>query len=209
MVDAGADRAGRRPGRGTGRELAAAARRIGVGWTVAQVRQQLDDGGLVGLVDELLLAAPGGPQRRLLVVADQFEELLIHTIGQDFDTNDVDVTLATTWKQLWTTSHQILPLAFHSFKGGAEEAAAALLLNHMTRTVFGQPATYLADSLLALGTTDPEITDQLDSDLQRVLDILVAGNSAAVIAAYRELTDVIKGVSPRRLRAAHPAHTGR
>jgi WD40 repeat protein len=65
------------------RELAAAARRIGLGWTVAQVRQQLDDEGLVGLVDELLLAAPGGPQRRLLVVVDQFEELLTQTASTD------------------------------------------------------------------------------------------------------------------------------
>ncbi|MDQ4033004.1 MAG: TIR domain-containing protein [Actinomycetota bacterium] len=61
------------------RELATTARRIGLGWTVAQVRQQVDDGGLVGLADELLLAAPGGPQRRLLIVADQFEELLTQT----------------------------------------------------------------------------------------------------------------------------------
>jgi len=65
------------------RELAAAARRIGLGWTVAQVRQQLDDEGLVGLTDELLLAAPGGPQRRLLVVVDQFEELLTQTAATD------------------------------------------------------------------------------------------------------------------------------
>ena len=61
------------------RELAAAARRMGQGWTVAKVHQQLADGGLTGLVDELLLAVPGGPQRRLLVVVDQFEELLTQT----------------------------------------------------------------------------------------------------------------------------------
>jgi hypothetical protein len=33
----------------------------------------------VGLVDELLLANLGGPVRHLLVVVDQFEELLTHT----------------------------------------------------------------------------------------------------------------------------------
>ncbi|MGH8923010.1 MAG: TIR domain-containing protein, partial [Actinomycetes bacterium] len=44
-------------------------------WTVAQVRGQLDDAGLAELADELLLAAPGD-RRRLLVVVDQFEELL-------------------------------------------------------------------------------------------------------------------------------------
>ncbi|MBV9011481.1 MAG: TIR domain-containing protein [Pseudonocardiales bacterium] len=58
------------------RELAAAARRIDLGWTVDHVRQELDAGGLTGLADELLLADPAGPQRRLLIVIDQFEELL-------------------------------------------------------------------------------------------------------------------------------------
>jgi energy-coupling factor transporter ATP-binding protein EcfA2 len=58
------------------RELATAAQRLGLGWTVAQVRRQLDDGDLVGLADELLLVARA---RRLLVVMDQFEELLTQT----------------------------------------------------------------------------------------------------------------------------------
>jgi hypothetical protein len=35
--------------------------------------------GLVRLADELLLANPGGPGRRLLIVVDQFEELLTQT----------------------------------------------------------------------------------------------------------------------------------
>ncbi len=55
------------------RQLALAAHGLGLGWTVTQVRHQLDEGGLAGLVDELLLAAQA---RRLLVVVDQFEELL-------------------------------------------------------------------------------------------------------------------------------------
>jgi WD40 repeat protein len=55
------------------RELAAAAQKLKLDWTVADVGHQLDDGGLTALVDELLLAARA---RRLLVVVDQFEELL-------------------------------------------------------------------------------------------------------------------------------------
>jgi hypothetical protein len=58
------------------RELAVLARRIGLGWTVEYVRQQLDQRRLIGLVDELLLADPAGPQQRLLIVVDQIEELL-------------------------------------------------------------------------------------------------------------------------------------
>ncbi|MGH3885367.1 MAG: TIR domain-containing protein, partial [Pseudonocardiaceae bacterium] len=58
------------------RELATAARRIGLDWTVEEVERRLDGGGLTPLADELLLAGPDGPRRRLLVVVDQFEELL-------------------------------------------------------------------------------------------------------------------------------------
>ncbi|MGH3755720.1 MAG: TIR domain-containing protein, partial [Pseudonocardiaceae bacterium] len=61
------------------RELAAAARRIGQDWTVEHVHHQLDTRGLTALADELLVADPDGPQRRLLVVIDQFEELLTQT----------------------------------------------------------------------------------------------------------------------------------
>ncbi|SHG23832.1 UvrD-helicase domain-containing protein [Streptoalloteichus hindustanus] len=120
-----------------------------------------------------------------------------------------DVVLAVTWKQLWTTSGRILPLAFHSFKGGAEEAAATLLLNHVTRTVLGQPATYLADALLALGISDPDAPDLLHDDLQRVLDLLRPGGKEATNNAYALLADVVKGVSSRSLRRAHHSHTNR
>ncbi|MGH3692992.1 MAG: hypothetical protein ACRDRX_03155 [Pseudonocardiaceae bacterium] len=66
------------------RELAAMARRIGVDWTVEHVCQRFTDSGLTGLADELLLADPDGPQRRLLVVVvDQAEELLTQSAPAD------------------------------------------------------------------------------------------------------------------------------
>ncbi|MGH3854795.1 MAG: toll/interleukin-1 receptor domain-containing protein, partial [Pseudonocardiaceae bacterium] len=67
------------------RELAGAARarETGLDWTVEQVRHRLDEGNLTALADELLLAAPGGPFRRLLIVVDQFEELLTQTGPDD------------------------------------------------------------------------------------------------------------------------------
>jgi WD40 repeat protein len=59
------------------RELTAGARNLDLDWTVAQTRERLDNNGLGELADELLLAAPGpGRRRHLLVVVDQFEELL-------------------------------------------------------------------------------------------------------------------------------------
>jgi WD40 repeat protein/energy-coupling factor transporter ATP-binding protein EcfA2 len=60
-------------------ELAAAARRIKLDWTVEQVHHQLGKGGFAALAKELLLADPAGPQQRLLVVVDQVEELLTQT----------------------------------------------------------------------------------------------------------------------------------
>ncbi|MGH3912982.1 MAG: toll/interleukin-1 receptor domain-containing protein, partial [Pseudonocardiaceae bacterium] len=60
-------------------ELVTVARRIGLDWTVQQVRRRLDAGGLTPLADELLLADPSDPQQRLLIVVDQFEELLTQT----------------------------------------------------------------------------------------------------------------------------------
>ncbi|MGH3815400.1 MAG: TIR domain-containing protein, partial [Pseudonocardiaceae bacterium] len=61
------------------RELANAARQNTLGWTLEHVHHQLGQRGLTGLADELLLAAPAGPQRHLLIVVDQFEELLTQT----------------------------------------------------------------------------------------------------------------------------------
>ena len=65
------------------RELAAAARRITLDWTVEHVRHQLDEHGLERLADELLLADPAGPQQHLLIVMDQFEELFTRTAPAD------------------------------------------------------------------------------------------------------------------------------
>ncbi|MGH3916762.1 MAG: TIR domain-containing protein [Pseudonocardiaceae bacterium] len=64
------------PSAALARELAAAARRSGLGWTVGHVHRRLAEGNLTGLADELLLANPGGPGSHLLIVVDQFEELL-------------------------------------------------------------------------------------------------------------------------------------
>jgi hypothetical protein len=65
------------PAAALARELAAGARELDLGWTVAQARDQLDSSGLGALAEELLVAAPGpGRRRHLLLVVDQFEELL-------------------------------------------------------------------------------------------------------------------------------------
>jgi WD40 repeat protein len=60
-------------------ELAASARRIGLSWTLDHVARRLAADGLIPLAEELLSADPDGPQRCLLVVVDQLEELLTQT----------------------------------------------------------------------------------------------------------------------------------
>ncbi|MGH3481564.1 MAG: toll/interleukin-1 receptor domain-containing protein, partial [Nocardioidaceae bacterium] len=69
---------GKTPVETLARELATAARPMGLAWTVQHVEQRIDATGLTAVVEELLRSDPDGPQRRLLLVVDQFEELLTH-----------------------------------------------------------------------------------------------------------------------------------
>ncbi|MHC1560795.1 nSTAND1 domain-containing NTPase [Actinomycetospora sp. C-140] len=70
-------RPGRDPVGALVRELAAAARRLGrPERSLTDLRQVVRDGHLADAVDELLLAVPGPRRSRLLLVVDQFEELV-------------------------------------------------------------------------------------------------------------------------------------
>ena len=133
--------------------------------------------------------------------------------GQDVilptDPADLDVVLALWWKELWDLGGGVLPLAFHAFKGGYEEAAATLLLNHVTRNTFDLDATYLNDALTALDVQDRDVPRQLESALQEVVETLRPGGKDAVKAAYLALVEVVGSVSARELRKPHKAHTDR
>ncbi|GIM93712.1 nSTAND1 domain-containing NTPase [Paractinoplanes toevensis] len=62
------------------RELAAEARRRGLDWTLSMIRDcLLDPDGLAELAGKLLAAVPGSPVPQLLLVFDQFEEVLTRT----------------------------------------------------------------------------------------------------------------------------------
>jgi DNA helicase-2/ATP-dependent DNA helicase PcrA len=121
----------------------------------------------------------------------------------------VDVVLALMWKPLWDLGGGVLPLAFHAFKGGTEEAAATLLLNHVTRNIFSLDATYLNDALTALAITDRDVPRQLESELQGVAAMLRIRGRPALNAAYNRLLEIVRTVSPRTLRPAHHSHTHR
>ena len=120
-----------------------------------------------------------------------------------------DVVLALWWKDLWDLGPSVLPLAFGSFKGGYEEAAATLLLNHVTRNIFDLDATYLADALASLDVQDLTTPQRLEPELQGVVDVLTSGAAGAVNSAYSQLVTTVGTVSRRALRPAHAAHTKR
>jgi len=122
---------------------------------------------------------------------------------------NLDVVLALRWKNMWELGPGVLPLAFGSFKGGYEEAAATLLLNHVTRAVFGLDATYVNEALTALDIRDRDVPRQLESAFQGITETLSAGDRESVRQGYLQLIQVMGTVTRRPLRAPHPAHTGR
>src|SRR4051812_4258553 len=74
---------GTQPVAALARELATSARQLDLAWPMTTVRRQLNEDGLTGLVDDLLLAVPGPRCRHLLLVVDQFEELITQTGQQE------------------------------------------------------------------------------------------------------------------------------
>ncbi|WP_143547558.1 UvrD-helicase domain-containing protein [Rhodococcus sp. ACPA4] len=120
-----------------------------------------------------------------------------------------DAVLALNWKPLWELSESVLPFAFQSFRGTHEEAAATLVLSHVTRTVFGTDATYLREALTSLAITDDQVLPSLRPAMQVIMDVLSTAHARAPIEAYELLRAALRGVSPRVLRNPHPAHTGR
>ncbi len=58
------------------REIATAARKVGLDWSVSALRRRLHDDGLTDVAHEILVARSANSQQKLLVVIDQFEELL-------------------------------------------------------------------------------------------------------------------------------------
>ncbi|MCA1672499.1 MAG: toll/interleukin-1 receptor domain-containing protein, partial [Actinobacteria bacterium] len=154
-------------------ELATAAGVLGLGWTPAQVRDRFDTEGVGDLVDELLLAAPGGPQRRLLVVIDQAEELLTQTTPADrtrFFTL-LHPALAGSVQLVATLRSEFLdPLLSDPALRGITTHTATLqpLGREGLRAVIEQPARVAGIGI------DPALVDQLveDTDTGEALPLL-------------------------------------
>lgn len=130
------------------------------------------------------------------------------SVSDGFD--KFDVALALTWKPLWDLGSGVLPLAFtKAFGGSTEEAAATLLLNHVTRNVLGLDASYLADALTALAISDRDVPRQLEHDFQIITQILCVPGNDILKTVYNMLTEIIGRVSPRLLRPSHHSYTSR
>lgn len=93
-------------------------------------------------------------QRDLALALRNGHSVVLPTVDSNDGLKHLDVVLALRWKSLWELGQGVLSLAFHGFKGGYEEAAATLLLNHVTRSVLDLDATYLNDALTALAIQD-------------------------------------------------------
>jgi DNA helicase-2/ATP-dependent DNA helicase PcrA len=120
----------------------------------------------------------------------------------------VDVVLAGQWNALWNIGADVLPLSFGS-PDGSPEAAALLLLNHVTSTTVGSRAVFLDDALTNLGITDPRATDRLDDRFRNVLKTLRSPHKNAVNDAWDELVAAIGTESRREFPRRHYTHTAR
>lgn len=118
----------------------------------------------------------------------------------------VDVVLAREWKPLWNTHPRVLPLAFRSASGNTQEAASTLLLNQLTRSAFGEHATYAADAAATL-----RLDDDARARLEPRLDAILAqlADSDDLPATLADLTAAIAAESPVRIPRRHPDHIDR
>ncbi|MFF4088900.1 UvrD-helicase domain-containing protein [Streptomyces nigra] len=119
---------------------------------------------------------------------------------------DTDVLLALQWSHLWDAGPQVLPLAFSSKTGQAQEAASTLLLSELTQRTFGDHATFHNDALTTLAV-DHQTLQRLRPRLHALLDDLAGTKD--LNALRTELSTIIKEETGRQLPQRHPTHIAR
>ncbi|MGW4890925.1 UvrD-helicase domain-containing protein [Kitasatospora sp. NPDC004240] len=118
----------------------------------------------------------------------------------------VDAVLARQWKPLWDTDSRVLPLAFRSASGNPQEAASTLLLNQLTRSAFGERATYASDAAATL-RLDDRARARLEPRLDNVLSALASTDDLP--AVLKSLTAAIASESLVTMPRRHPDHIDR
>lgn len=141
-------------------------------------------------------------QERLATALRQSEPTTVPGAAMD----GVDVVLAREWKPLWNTHSRVLPLAFRSASGNTQEAASTLLLDRLTRSAFGEHATYAADAAATL-RLDIEARARLEPRLDAILARLI--DSDDLPATLADLTAVIATESSAKIPRKHRDHIDR
>ncbi|MYV53729.1 UvrD-helicase domain-containing protein [Streptomyces sp. SID3212] len=118
----------------------------------------------------------------------------------------VDVVLAREWKPLWNTDPRVLPLAFRSASGNTQEAASTLLLNRLTRSAFGEHATYVTDAAATL-RLDEDARARLEPRLDAILARLA--DKEDLTGTLADLTAAIATESSARIPGKHPSQIER
>lgn len=123
------------------------------------------------------------------------------------DTRDVEVVLASSWKALWTTAEQVLPLSFGQV-GNRTDAAIALLLDFVVSRQFGQVSTFGPDAAVILGLEPDTMRGDGPAALAPVFKRLAGGtepDAGAAIALLRKTLVELGSYPIRRLAAAKEA----
>lgn len=127
---------------------------------------------------------------------------------------DLDIVLASKWASLWELGPRVLPMGFQSFKGGPEEAAAILVLNHVTRSLFSTDAIYVKEAVTALAIVAEDFFVDAEPRLQQIVDVLSRDAKPAQLKAhvktgYQLLSELVADYSPRQLKPVRANYTNR
>ncbi|MET8520863.1 UvrD-helicase domain-containing protein [Nocardioides sp. NPDC004968] len=127
---------------------------------------------------------------------------------------DLDVVLASKWASLWELGPGVFPIGFQAFKGGPEEAAAILVLNRVTRSLFSTDAIYVKEAITSLAIAEENFPNVAEPRLQEIVDVLSRDAKPAqlkvhVKTAYQLLSELVEDHSPRRLKPVRANYTNR
>lgn len=128
--------------------------------------------------------------------------------------SDLDIVIASKWASLWGLGPRVFPIGFQAFKGGPEEAAAILVLNHVTRSLFSTDAIYVKEAITSLAIAEKDFLYVAEPRLQEIVELLSRDAKPAqlkvhVKTAYQLLSELVEDHSPRRLKPVRANYTNR
>lgn len=130
------------------------------------------------------------------------------TLSAKTPEDQVGAVLATRWADLWELDASVLPLAFGAAKGNIAEAAATLLLDHVTRSILQVSAVYTGDACSTLRIACDELL-QLEAEWPHVLAELQEGGETGGRAGYVRLVEVLARVSDAEFPSVRRNYTRR